>query len=370
MVAPDVQPLAVPLDYPVYCKAGTLNNAGALIAQHAPAHRYVIISDDTVAPLYAQLLVQQLPRNATHLLTIPAGEQHKTRAQWSALTDAMAQHGIGRDSTVIALGGGVVGDLAGFVAATYMRGLPVVQIPTTLLAMVDASVGGKTAVDTNYGKNVVGVFHAPSAVIIDPDLLASLSPALVRSGLAEMIKHGVIADPAYFDELLAALPAINAQGARASQLPALIAESVRIKAAVVSEDTREGGMRQILNFGHTIAHAIERERHYDMLHGDAVAIGMVVEARLAERIGLAAPGLRSAVEGAVASAGLPCRVPSTVSPEAILAATYGDKKVRTGLVRYALPRAVGVMESAEGRWSVPVNDDEVLWALHAEREQP
>jgi 3-dehydroquinate synthase len=354
----------------VYCRAGTLNDAGALITQHAAAHRYVVISDDIVAPLYAQRLMQQLPADATQLLTIPAGEQHKTRAQWSALTDAMAQHGIGRDSTVIALGGGVVGDLAGFVAATYMRGLPVVQIPTTLLAMVDASVGGKTAVDTSYGKNMVGVFHAPSAVLIDPDLLASLSPALVRSGLAEIIKHGVIADPAYFDELLAATPSILRHGAQASQLPALIAGSVRIKAAVVSEDTREDGLRQILNFGHTIAHAIERERHYNMLHGDAVAIGMVVEARLAERIGLAAPGLRAAVESAVAGVGLPTRVPSSISAEAILAATYGDKKARTGLVRYALPRAVGLMESAEGRWSVPVNDEEVLWALDVEREKP
>ena len=364
-----MQPLAVPLEYPVYCDAGALQSGGAVIARHASAHRYVIISDETVAPLYARRVAQQLPPDATHVLTIPAGEQHKTREQWSGLTDAMAQHGVGRDTTVIALGGGVVGDLAGFVAATYMRGLPVVQIPTTLLAMVDASVGGKTAVDTSYGKNVVGVFHAPAAVIIDPDLLASLAPALMRSGLAEMIKHGVVADPAYFDELLAAIPAIKAHGAKASQLAALIAGSVRIKAAVVSEDTREGGFRQILNFGHTIAHAIERERHYDMLHGDAVAMGMVVEARIAERIGVAVPGLHSAVESAVSTAGLPSRVPASISADAILAATYGDKKARTGLVLYALPRAMGDMESADGRWSVPVNDDDVLWALEAEREK-
>jgi 3-dehydroquinate synthase len=363
VVAPTVQPLAVPLGYPIYCHAGALNVVGSLIAQHAPAHRYVVIADETVAPLYAQRVVQQLPPDTTHLLTIPAGEQHKTRAQWGALTDAMAGHGVARDTTVIALGGGVVGDLAGFVAATYMRGLPVIQIPTTLLAMVDASVGGKTAVDTSYGKNVVGVFHAPSAVIIDPTLLASLSPTLLRTGLAEVIKHGVVADVSYFDQVLAALPAIRAHGAQAPQLSALIAGSVAIKAAVVAEDTREGGMRQILNFGHTIAHAIERELNYDMLHGDAVAIGMLVEARIAERLGLATPGLRSAIAGAVESAGLPGTLPPNISAESVLLATYGDKKVRSGLVRYALPRAVGVMESAEGRWSVPVNDDVVLWAL-------
>jgi len=354
----------------VYCHTGASHEVGAIVTRFAPAHRYVIISDDTVAPLYAQRIVQQLPPHATHLLTIPVGEQHKTRSQWSALTDAMAQRGVGRDTTVIALGGGVIGDLAGFVAATYMRGVPVVQIPTTLLAMVDASVGGKTAVDTQYGKNLVGVFHQPSVVIIDPALLASLSPALLRTGLAEMIKHGVVADVAYFDAMRAALPTIAARGAQAPQLEALIAGSVRIKAAVVTEDTREGGMRQILNFGHTIAHAIERERHYDMLHGDAVAIGMVVEAEMAERLGLAAPGLRSAIAGAVASAGLPGSPPSNVSVEALLSATYGDKKVRTGLVRYALPRAVGVMDSAEGLWSVPVEDATVLAALEAARATP
>lgn len=370
----------LPLPYPVFCQPGVLNRlADVVLGGLGPAksqpHRVAVISDTTVAEahanqLYAHLaaeLAQQLPDNHVRLFTIPPGEQEKTRERWASLTDALIEWGAGRDTTVVAVGGGVVCDLGGFVAATYMRGLPVIQVPTTLLAMVDASVGSKTAVDTPAGKNLVGAFHDPSAVVIDPLTLATLPPATLRSGLAEMIKHGVILDRSYLQRLVSALPSIQTHGAHAPEFGALIADSVRIKANVVSHDREEGGLRQILNFGHTIGHAIEKLQNYEMLHGDAIAIGMVAESRLAVRLGLAAPEVAVAVELAVRAAGLPFRLPAGTNHEAVIAATYGDKKARAGSVRYALPRAIGEMEPSQGRWSVPVDDsavESVLLSLH------
>jgi 3-dehydroquinate synthase len=362
-------PLSLPLAYPVYCEAGVRTRLGDIVQATAPAHRVAVISDTLVAAHHAESLRAQFGDARSALFTIPPGEGEKTRARWAELTDALLAWGAGRDTTVVAIGGGVIGDLAGFVAATYMRGLPVVQVPTTLLAMVDASVGGKTGVDTPAGKNLVGAFHDPSAVVIDPGVLATLPPAVLRSGLAEMLKHGIIADASYFDAMLRALPSIEADGAAAAAFASLIAGSVQIKATVVAEDTREGGLRQILNFGHTIAHAIEKVRHYDLLHGDAVAMGMVVEARLAEAIGLARPGLALAVQDAVERAGLPWQLPPGTDLSAVVAETHGDKKARGGAARYALPRCVGEMEPAEGRWAVPVEDALVLAALSAPSSQ-
>jgi len=358
-------PLTLPLDYPVYCRAGVLLAIGEIVERSASAHRYAIISDDTVSALYGHRVVERLPVGVSRVFTIPPGEHEKTRERWTELTDALSRWGAGRDTTVIALGGGVIGDLAGFVAATFMRGIPVIQVPTTLLAMVDAAVGGKTAVDTPFGKNLVGSFHNPSAVVMDPDVLATLPPEQLRAGLAEMIKHGVVADASYFDTVLHALPLIALHGSKAPEFEALIAGSVHIKSAVVSEDTREGGLRQILNFGHTIAHAIERELNYRIAHGEAVAIGMVVEARIAESIGLAQVGLHTSIVDAVQAAGLPSAIPAGLSAEALLSATQGDKKNRSGSVRYALPRGIGEMESAEGRWTVLVSDDVVIGVLRA-----
>ena len=276
----------------------------------------------------------------------------------------MCDWGAGRDTTVVALGGGVIGDLAGFVAATYMRGVPVVQVPTTLLSMVDAAVGGKTAVDTPFGKNLVGSFHNPSAVIMDPEVLRSLPIEVLRTGLAEMIKHGVVADASYFDAVVGALPSITECGATAPELTALIAGSVRIKSKVVAADAREDGHRQILNFGHTIAHAIERELDYQIAHGEAVAIGMVVEARIAEVLGLAPVGLQHAIIGAVHAAQLPSMLPAGLSVESLLLATKGDKKTRSGTVRFSLPSGVGAMAFVEDQWSVSVSDELVRLVLN------
>jgi 3-dehydroquinate synthase len=258
----------------------------------------------------------------------------------------------------------VVGDLAGFVAATFMRGVPVIQLPTTLLAMVDASVGGKTAVDTPAGKNLVGAFHPPAAVLADLETLASLPRRQMTAGLAEVLKHGVIADAGYFRAVVEALPALLASGGAADgRLSDVVARSVAIKADVVSRDEREGGMRKILNFGHTIGHAVETLSDYTLLHGEAVAIGMVAESELAERVGLAAEGTAARVSDALAAAGLPVRIPAGMSADRIVAATHGDKKARAGSAEYALPRAIGAMAAADRGWSVRLTDDQVRGVL-------
>ena len=361
--------ITLPLPYPVYGGAGVRHAIDSIAQQVAASHRVAVISDTTVAPLHAEQVAAHFPAATTRLFTIPPGEQQKTRAQWGELTDALLAWGAGRDTTIVAVGGGVIGDLAGFVAATYMRGVPLIQVPTTLLAMVDASIGGKTAVDTPFGKNLVGAWYHPAAVVIDPELLLTLPDAVVRHGFAEMIKHGVIADATYFQGVLHFADTVR--GARAAvpesvhALHALITGSMRIKAAVVAEDQHEGGRRHILNFGHTIAHAVEQVLNYTLPHGEAVAAGMVAEARLAEMLALAPAGLAATIADAVERAGLPSRIPTGVSLDAILAATHGDKKSRQGTVRYALPQGLGTMHEADGRYAVGVTDAVVRQALES-----
>ncbi len=356
-----VDTIALP-SYEIRIALGLLDAVGPVTRQTARAHRYALITDETVEPLYADRVIASFAGDRVERFRIPAGERHKTRERWAELTDAMLAATFGRDSTVIALGGGVVGDLAGFVAATYMRGIPFVQVPTTLLAMIDASIGGKTGVDTPAGKNLVGAFHQPAAVIVDPEVLATLPLAHRRAGVAEAIKHGVVADADYFARLEAALPdVLDDPGGEAMR--ALILGSVAIKAAVVREDAREGGRRKILNFGHTLGHAIEAESRYSMLHGEAIAIGMLLEARLAERVGIARVGTAARLESAVARAGLPVALPSRVRAERVLAATRGDKKARAGTVEYALPLEVGRMAGSERGFAVPVRDEDVRAVL-------
>lgn len=348
--------------YTVTIAPGALAALGTIAHAQAPAHRYVVVTDDAVAALYGREARQAL--GGAELFTIPPGEAFKTREQWAAVTDQMLERHYGRDTVVVALGGGVVGDLAGFVAATYMRGVPFIQVPTTLLAMIDASIGGKTAVDTPVGKNLVGVFHQPSAVVVDPELLVSLPPSQLRAGIAEAIKHGIIADAAYLDAILRDLPVVRAGGeAAVDALIPVIARSIEIKTAVVARDEREAGVRKVLNFGHTLGHAVELLAEYRMLHGEAVAIGMVLEAALGERIGVSAPGTAAAVRDAVLAAGLPTAIPAGQSADALLLATRADKKARQGQVEYALPARVGAMAGEERGWGIPVSDADVLAVL-------
>jgi 3-dehydroquinate synthase len=348
--------------YSVHIGSGLRRHVATYVSGAAPAHRYAVITDDNVRPLYADDLVAQLsPLGAVSLHVVPAGEANKTREQWARVTDEMLQAGCARDTAVIALGGGVVGDLAGFVAATFMRGVPVVQCPTTLLAMIDASVGGKTGVDTAAGKNLVGVFHPPAVVLADIDVLRTLSLAQRRSGLAEAIKHGVIADANYFADLSATIQAVLA-GDAGAMLHA-VARSVEIKAEIVKSDLREHGRRKTLNFGHTIGHAIEQATGYALLHGECVAIGMVIEARIAERLGVASNGTSDAIVQVLERAGLPTARPRTIDPAVVLSATRSDKKSRAGAVEYALPVGIGAMMEADSAWSTPVDDSLVMQEL-------
>jgi 3-dehydroquinate synthase len=314
--------------------------------------------------LYAQSILDQFEKGTADVLTTPFGESNKTRETWARLTDQMLANGYGRDCVVIALGGGVVGDLAGFVAATFMRGIPVVQIPTTLLAMVDASIGGKTAVDTPAGKNLVGVFHPPAVVLVDPQALATLPLREMRAGIAEIVKHGVIADEAYLREVASrAAEVLSASGSTSDTMLSLIVRSVEIKADIVSRDEREDGLRKTLNFGHTIGHAVELVSGYSLLHGEAVAIGMALEGRLAEIIGVAQTGTAADISKALQSAGLPTDLPKGFEGDAVIEAMRADKKGRLGKTRFALPARIGAMAGAETGWTVSVRDDQLREVL-------
>ena len=280
------------------------------------------------------------------------------------MTDALLEAGLGRDSTIVALGGGVVGDLTGFVAATYMRGVGFVQIPTTLVAMVDAAIGGKTGVDTPAGKNLVGSFHLPSAVLIDPEVLATLPLRELRAGFAEVIKCGVVADPAYLELVREAMPDLLSGGiGRSDRLEPLIVGGVETKLRIVAQDERENGLRKILNFGHTVAHAVEITTGYSLLHGEAVAIGMAVESELAERLGVAERGTTARIEDTLRLGGLPTRLPPECAPDRVLAAMRSDKKGREGKIRFALPVRIGEMAKDGSDWSVPVADELIMEVL-------
>jgi 3-dehydroquinate synthase len=345
---------------------GLLDECGAEVRAALPGRRLAIISDTNVAPLYAERLRASLGSPTPDVLTVPAGESSKTRDGWARLTDLLLAKSFGRDSAILALGGGVVGDLAGFVAATYMRGIPVVQVPTSLLAMIDAAVGGKTGVDTPAGKNLVGAFHQPALVIVDPRLLATLPAEHLRSGLAEAVKHAVIASSADFVWLATNADAlVRAGGPNATLAEQLVSRNIRVKASVVARDEREAGLRKTLNFGHTIGHAVEAVAEYRLLHGDCVAIGMVVEARIAARLGVAEHGLPATIATALDALGLPRELPRGMDPVAVLEATRSDKKVRSGAVEYALPARIGVMAAAGSGHAMPVQDDVVLSALRA-----
>ena len=343
--------------YEVVVEPGALGHVATMLAPFAEKKRIAIITDEHVDQLYARRIAAQLP--GAQVFAIPAGESAKTRENWMRVTDDLLNNGFGRDTLIVAAGGGVVGDLAGFVASTYMRGVPFVQVPTTLLAMIDASVGGKTGVDTPAGKNLVGAFHQPVLVIADPTVLATLPANHFRAGLAEALKHGVIADAAYFERIAGARDS-TARDERS--LTGLIAESVRIKASVVARDERESGLRKVLNFGHTIGHAIESVSNYKLLHGEAVAIGMALESVIAERMGVAKAGTADSIREALTAMGLPSTFPA-LDRAAVLAATKSDKKARAGRVEYALPSKVGAMAGEATGWSIPVDDAAVSEVL-------
>lgn len=348
--------------YRVSILHGGLDRVGTIAQSAAPAHRYAIIADQITGALFGERVAAGLPGDRTIHQRFPAGEASKTRETWAALTDQLLAEGCGRDTTVIALGGGVTGDLAGFVAATFLRGVPYIQVPTSLLAMVDASIGGKTGVDTEHGKNLVGAFHRPAAVVIDPGALRTLPAAHLKAGLAEAIKHAVIADAALFQWIATRVSSLL-RDPGGPAMTELIAHAVSIKARVVESDERESALRKTLNFGHTIGHAIERVSRYGVPHGEAVAIGMVAEARAAEAAGIADPGTADSIAAILAGAGLPIRLPAGMEAPEVLAATRGDKKTRRGSVEYALPSRVGQMAGEATGYAMRMADETMLRAL-------
>lgn len=343
--------------YSVLVGAGLLRTLPGLLAEHARAHRYGLIADATVADLHGRALHRELEAAGVscEMLTFPAGEASKNRASWGQLTDGLLAAGIGRDGAVLALGGGVTGDLAGFVAATYLRGIPVVQLPTSMVAMVDSSIGGKTGIDVPSGKNLVGAFHPPRLVVADTATLATLPRAERAQGLVEAIKHGAILDRAYLDRLEEELDALlDAAPAETSDA---VLRSVEIKARVVTEDEHEAGLREVLNFGHTIGHALEAAADFQLPHGTAVAMGMVLEARLGEELRITRPGTADRLARLLARLALPLAAPQRLDVGAVLGFTRADKKARQGRARYVLIEELGAVSRDEGgRWSRDVPD--------------
>jgi 3-dehydroquinate synthase len=309
--------------------------------------RVAVISDDNVAPLHGERVAQAMrdARVDAALLAFPAGEASKRREIKADLEDRLAEDGFGRDTVIVAVGGGVVGDLAGFLAATWQRGVPVVQVPTSLLAMVDAAIGGKTAVNLPAGKNLVGSFHQPHAVWADLAVLSTLPDENYVDGFAEVVKSAVIADAGLFAWLETTASRLAAR--ETSDLERVVVACMRVKGAVVQADEREAGRRAMLNFGHTAGHALEAASAYRVRHGQAVALGMCAEARLArEWTGFPADHVRR-LEGLLDALSLPTRLDERPDADAVLAAASRDKKARRGRTRCALPLEIGRMAGSD-----------------------
>lgn len=324
--------------YPIYIGPGVLDRLGTLLKESMPGTRVAVVTNPVVGRWYLDPALDALRAAGLEAFacTMPDGEAFKTLDTLASLYTQFVAGELDRSGAVLALGGGVACDVAGFAAATYMRGLPVIQVPTTLLAMVDASVGGKTAVDLPEGKNLVGAFKQPAAVAIDPDVLSTLPSREVTSGMAELIKHGVLADPALFAALEGGPP-------EPGDWYRWIARSLLVKIDVVEEDPFERGRRAVLNLGHTAGHAIEQCSGFELRHGEAVSIGMVAAAEIAVLQGLADPALPERITAALAIHDLPVRCPPLDSEE-IWELMGRDKKKRGRQLRWILPRAIGHVE--------------------------
>ncbi len=324
--------------YAARVEAGGLGKLADLLPEHGCQPPYVIVADTNVAPLYGGQLSADL--NAP-LVTFAAGETHKNIDTMTQLWRELLQAGMERGGTILALGGGITNDMAGFAAATFMRGVSWVSLPTSLLCMVDASLGGKTGVDLPEGKNLAGAFHPPKLVLADPEALRTLPEAEIRNGLAEVVKHGVIADP----KLLGLCKRIH-EGTRSDTKgwTELVIRAMGVKIRVIEEDPFEKGIRAALNFGHTIGHGIEHLSGYALKHGEAVGIGMVVETQLAERMGIAEAGLAEKIADTLLTLGLPVAIPSGISVPDLVAAIQHDKKKAKGVVKFALPVKIGEVQ--------------------------
>lgn len=350
--------------YPILIHRGILADAAEHLQALSPSQQ-VIITHPQLAAWYGEPLMACLQQAgmAVHLLTVPPGERTKRWEVVGRLLRQMAQRALDRRSVVVALGGGVIGDLAGFVAACYLRGVRYVQIPTTLLAQVDSSVGGKTGVNLPEGKNLVGAFHQPSLVLIDTDTLRTLPLRHFRAGLAEVLKYGIIADESLWELVLAEASCLRRGSSE--RLEEILYRCCAVKARIVSEDETEQGVRAILNFGHTVGHALEAVGGYGrLLHGEAVAIGMVTAALVGEVVGATPAGTAEEIARALRALGLPVALPPWGEVEPLLEVMARDKKAREGRLRFVLLERIG-----QAQLPVVVNEKEVIRALALHRER-
>lgn len=327
--------------YTIVVEPGVLATVGERLRTLGVGSRTAVVTDAAIVRRHGPAVVASLERAgfAVTVVEVPEGEAAKTLAVAEHCWDRLLAAGLDRTSTVLALGGGAVGDLAGFVAATYMRGTNLVQLPTTVLAQVDAAIGGKTAIDHPKAKNLIGAFHQPRLVLVDPAVVTTLPAREFRSGLAEMVKHGVVLDADYFAGLERDAPRLVARDVPA--LARAIGGSCRLKASVVERDEREAELRAVLNYGHTIGHALEAVTRYETwTHGEAVALGMATEARLALRLGVASEATTRRQEALLSALGLPVRLPP-VDADGVIAAIARDKKARDGRVPFVLAPRIG-----------------------------
>ena len=340
--------------YDVLVRNGGLNELGLALRERKLQGPLALVSDQNVAELYVEPVLHSLRAAgySVQSVLISAGEQHKTLATANQLWESFVHAGVERSATIIALGGGVVGDLAGFAAAVYLRGVRWVTLPTSLLAMVDASLGGKTGCDLPQGKNLVGAFHPPSLVLADPQVLKSLPESELRNGLAEVLKHGILGDPDLFERCSRGWQALR------DELDSVVRQAMAVKLRIIQEDPYERGERASLNLGHTLGHALEQASDFRIKHGEGVAIGTLAAARLAEQIGLAEAGLSAMIETALSRLALPTHTPPGLERERILSAMTLDKKRLSGKLKLVLPTRIGAC-----RWGVEVDNPAQLLDL-------
>ena len=355
-----------PLSYEVYAGSGLFGQIAEDLVRRPLGARAALITDSHVGPLYADRLADALRVKGipVQIFMFPEGEASKNRDQKEELENAMMEAGYGRDSYVLALGGGVTGDLAGFTAATYMRGVPVVQIPTTTLAMADSAIGSKTAVDVPYGKNLIGAFHSPVAVYMDMQTLATLDERNYYAGLVELIKHSFIRNLELAEFLRARQEIVTARRGDAEYLQTmeeLFLENSKVKNAVVSEDQMERGIRGILNYGHTLGHAVELLSGYKMIHGECVAVGIAYAAYLSWRLGYGTEEYAREQVALLRQYRQDCRIPEEIRTEDILEVMKRDKKVRQGRIAFVLLSGPGqIVTSADGACTVQVPEATLL----------
>jgi 3-dehydroquinate synthase len=327
--------------YPIFIEKGCLAKIGKDLASRRVANRYCILADQNVANIYAGTIIKSLAESniAADLICFPAGEQSKNLSVFADLSSKIAQKGLDRKDGIIALGGGVTGDLAGFIASSYMRGIPFIQIPTSLLAQVDSSVGGKTGVDIPEGKNLVGAFYQPKAVYIDTDVLTTLPRLELLAGMAEVIKYAVIRDANFFKYLKEVREDVLAL--RPEAIETIISRCCTIKAEIVAEDEQESNIRRILNFGHTIGHAVESVSEFSIIHGNGVAIGMVAATRLAVAKGILKQTDAENIVALLQAYGLPTAIPEHFDRQRIKMFLNTDKKNVSGKLAFILPERIG-----------------------------